>query len=195
MRDTVIPNGVSVSSNGYPYQNAAIALVSDGGATTYEYPGSPNFLGIEDVHGNVGEWLDRAYYANETLADCGKIRITMPDLSTRRVYSVNPISGYPKSVVHGKWCDIVSCTSAVGSSATCYPDFQCSNTSLRSNWASTNAIYRSGSHANVDCGIFYVDGSKSVSYSCTSGSRLIFRGNMTETTDIDLFLNTKEWRG
>ena len=196
MRDTVIPNGVSAPSDDVAYQNAAIALVSDGGATTYEYPGSPNFLGIEDVHGNVGEWLDRAYYANETPADCGKVRITMPDLSTRRVYSVTPANNYPRSVVHGKWCDIVSCASSNGSNATCYPDYQYADASLKDNWASTRAIRRSGHYAADYGGVFFVDGSNSVGFSyLNSGSRLIFRGNMTETTDIDLFLNTEEWRG
>lgn len=87
MRDTVIPDGTTVTDT---YFNAAIALTSDGGNTSYEYPGSPNFLGIEDIHGSVSEFLDRAYYANETPADCGKVRITMPDLSTRRVCSINP---------------------------------------------------------------------------------------------------------
>lgn len=196
MRDTVIPNGVTAPSGDVAYQNAAIALVSDGGATTYEYPGSPNFLGIEDVHGNVGEWLDRAYYANETPADCGKVRITMPDLSTRRVYSVTPANNYPRSVVHGKWCDIVSCASSNGSNATCYPDYQYADASLRNNWASTRAIRRSNYYADATGGVFYVSGYYSVSFSYThNGSRLIFRGNMTETTDIDLFLNTEEWRG
>lgn len=196
MRDTVIPNGVSAPSGDAAYQNAAIALVSDGGTTTYEYPGSPNFLGIEDVHGNICECLDRAYYANETPADCGKVRITMPDLSTRRVYSVRPANNYPRSVVHGKWCDIVSCVSSNGSNATCYPDYQIADATLRSNWASTGAIWRSGHNAYADGGVFYVDGIHSVGYSYNYvGSRLIFRGNMTETTDIDLFLNTEEWRG
>lgn len=196
MRDTVIPNGVPAPSGDIAYQNAAIALVSDGGATTYEYPGSPNFLGIEDVHGNVGEWLDRAYYANETPADCGKVRITMPDLSTRRVYSITPANNYPRSVVHGKWCDIVSCASSNGSSATCYPDYQEAEASLRNNWASARAIMRSYNSANAVGGVFCVHGHYSVGLSLTyAGSRLIFRGNMTETTDIDLFLNTEEWRG
>lgn len=193
MRDTVIPDGTTVTDT---YFNAAIALTSDGGNTSYEYPGSPNFLGIEDIHGSVSEFLDRAYYANETPADCGKVRITMPDLSTRRVCSISPANNYPRSVVHGKYCDIVSCSSSNGSNTTCYPDWQSVNYELRNTWAPTKAIRWSSISPQAYSGVFCLDGGNSVGTSTTSaGSRLIFRGNIVETTDIDMFLNAGEWRG
>lgn len=193
MRDTVIPDGTTVTDI---YFNAAIALTSDGGNTSYEYPGSPNFLGIEDIHGSISELLDRAYYANETPADCGKVRITMPDLSTRRVCSISPAHNFPRSVVHGKYCDIVSCSSSNGSTTTCYPDWQTVNYELRNTWAPTKAIKWSSMNPQIYSGVFCLDGGNSVGTSITSaGSRLIFRGNIVETTDIDMFLNAREWRG
>lgn len=64
----------------------------------------------------------------------------MPDLSTRRVYSIDSYNYYPRSVVHGKWCDIVGCSSAVGSNVTGYPDYQHPDKSLKRDWASTRAI-------------------------------------------------------
>ena len=120
----------------------------------------------------------------------------MPDLSTRRVYSIKSANGYPRSVVHGKWCDIVSCASSNGSTTTCYPDYQHVDASLKTEWKDTMAIRRSGSGAAATCGVFSAASDSSVSLSHTAyGSRLIFRGNMIETADIDLFLNTEEWRG
>lgn len=192
MTDTVIPDGMSVTDT---YANAAIPIVQ-GNNKTFKTVGSPNFLGIENIHGNVGEWLDRAYYANETAADCGKIRITNPDLTTRRLYSIAPSGSYPKSLVHGKYCDIASCSSQGGTSATFYPDYQYADTSLRNDWASTKAIRRSASGSAALGGVFSLDSYNSVGFSLVAGgSRLMFRGNIIETTDIDEFLAAEEYRG
>lgn len=139
MTDTVIPDGTSVTE---VWANAAIPIIQ-GTNKTFKNVDSPNFIGIENVHGNVTEWLDRAYYANETAADCGKIRITNSDLSTRRLYSITPSGYYSKSLVHGKFCDIASCSSQSGTTITFYPDHQSADATLRNNWASTKAIRRS----------------------------------------------------
>lgn len=191
MTDTVIPDGTSVTNT---YIGAAIPVIQ-GSSKSYINLSSPNFLGIENVHGNAAEWLDRAYYANETDADCGKIRITNPDLSERRIYS--PISdSYIKSVVHGKYCDIASCTTQKGQSNKWYTDYQHADANKRTTWSATKAIRRSSAGADAHGGVFYLSGNYSVGYSSTVyGSRLIFRGNIIETTDIDQFLSTEEWRG
>ena len=192
MTDTVIPDGTSVTE---VWANASIPIIQ-GSSKTYVAVGSPNFLGIENIHGNVAEWLDRAYYANETAADCGKIRITNPDLSTRRLYSVTPSGNYPKSLVHGKFCDIASCSSQGGTTITFYPDYQSTDATLRTTWASTRAIWRSYSYSDAYGGVFYLASVYSVGYSHVNyGSRLLFRGNIIETTDIDMFMETEEWRG
>lgn len=194
MTDTVIPDGTSVTE---VWTNAAIPIIQ-GNNRAYISVGSPNFLGIEDVHGNVGEWLDRAYYANETAADCGKIRITNPDLSTRRLYSITSTgpSSYIRSFTHGKYCDIASCSSQTGTSITYYPDYQSTNVALRTTWAPTTAILRSSYGSTALGGVFFISANNSVSFSYQEiGSRLIFRGNITETTDIDEFIEATEWRG
>lgn len=195
VKDTCVPAGATLNNEGV-YANAAIAIENEGIVTSYEYPQSPNFIGIENVHGNVSEWLDRAYYANETAADCGKIRITMPDLSTRRVYSIAPSNNYPRSIVHGKYCDICSCSNSNASTSTGYCDYQYVDLTLRTTWAPTRAIRRSYYSSYAGGGVFFVYGNGSVGYSNTFiGSRLIFRGNMVETTDIDFFQEAQEWRG
>ena len=194
MTDTVIPDGKSVTET---WEQAAIPIIQ-GTNKTFKTIESPNFIGIENIHGNVCEWLDRAYYANETDADCGKIRITNSDLSIRRLYSISPSGGYTKSLVHGKFCDIASCSSQSGTSVTFYPDYQKSDSALRSTWASTMAIKRSYSSSITQGGVFTLYSIHSVGFSdssSASGSRLLFRGNIIETTDIDEFLETEEYRG
>ncbi len=191
MTDTVIPDGTSVTE---VWSNAAIPIIQ-GNNKTFKNVGSSCFLGIENVHGNVSEWLDRVYYANETAADCGKLRITNPDLTTRRLYSITPIGSYPKSLVHGKYCDIACCSSQGGTTITFYPDGQTTDVTLRSKWADTGAIRRSDGGSNAYGGGFFLGANSSVGYSHVDyGSRLIFRGNIIETTDIDEFMAAKEWR-
>lgn len=191
MTDTVIPDGTSVTEI---WANASIPVIQ-GSSKTYIAVGSPSFLGVENVHGNVGEWLDRAYYANETAADCGKIRITNPDLTTRRLYSITPSGNYPKSLVHGKFCDIACCSSQGGTTITFYPDYQATDATLRSKWADTRVVGRSGG-SFTSGGVFHLHAGSSVGFSATFwGSRLLFRGNIIEVTDIDEFMNAVEWRG
>lgn len=194
MTDTVIPNGISGDYTSYAYMNAYIPIKS-GNNVIFKEVNNPNFLGIENVNGNVNEFLDRAYFANESNANLCKIRITNPDLSTRRVYGISPTTQYPKSLSHGKYCDILSCSSQSGTSLTFYPDYQYIDMSLRNDWKSTKAIRRSYSSANAAGGVFCLSGVDSVGFSGShDGSRLLFRGNIIETTDIDSFLSTKEYR-
>lgn len=192
IRDTVIPQELNISGN---YSSAAIAITTEEGSTIYEYPGSPNFIGIEDVHGNVGEWLDRAYYSNITPEDCGKLVITMPDLSIRKIYGVTPTNNIPRVTVHGKYCDILSCSKNTGSEVTGYTDYQKTNTILQDTWANTSAVSRSSYSYYPSGGVFCLDGYYAVGYADSyTGSRLIFRGNMVETRNIDLFENSEELR-
>lgn len=209
MTDTVIPDGTAVTE---VWSDAAVPVVQ-GNVKNFIRIGSPVFLGIENVQGNVAEWMDKVFMANETAADCGKVRIT--DVvrgadgssveSFRRVYAKTPSGSYPKSVVHGKNCDICSCSSQGGTTTTYYPDYQFIDTTKRGEWGVTNvsqagratrAFRRSHDYSNASGGVFYFDSSYSVGYSHTyCGSRLIFRGNIVETEDIDYFNNAEEWRG
>ena len=188
MRDTVIPKELGISGS---YSSAAIEI----SPANYEYPGSPSFLGIEDVHGNVSEWLERAYYSNISSEDCGFLQITMPDLSTRKVYGVTPTNNTPRFIVHGKYCDILSCSQNAGSEVTGYADYQKTNTTLQDTWATTLGVARSSYSYHASGGIFCLDGCSAVGYADSYiGSRLMFRGDMTETVDIDLFESTEEIR-
>jgi hypothetical protein len=189
IQDTCVPAGTSGTTN---YSGAAI-LKDDG---TYVYPNSPNFLGIEDVHGSVYEFLDRAYYANETAADASKIRITNPDLTTRRLYCPLTSATYPRSLVHGKYCDIAACSTVAGSNSTYYPDQQVGHPQVFTTWKIVRCIRRSDNGAYTNGGVFYLNGSSSVGNSYGDyGSRLMFRGNINKTTDIDTFMKATDWRG
>lgn len=109
---------------------------------------------------------------------------------------VTPIGKCPKSLVHGKFCDIASCSSQGGTTVTFYPDYQIAEASLKNDWASTRAIWRSEATSHVNGGVFHLFPRYLVGYSYDfGGSRLIFRGNIIETTDIDEFLGTEEYRG
>ena len=170
MVDTTIPLNIAVAET---WNNASIPVESAGGLITYTEINNPVFLGIENVHGNVDEWLDRAFMANETAANCGKLRITEPDLSTRRVYFITPSGGYPAAVVHGKYCDICSCSNAGATTTTGYTDYQLADATLRSTWAATRGLRRSAYIAFADGGVFYLHSYSSVGFSFMHyGSRL-----------------------
>lgn len=63
-------------------------------------------------------------------------------------------------------------------------------------WEQVRAVGRSGSSAYVVGGVFFVYGGDSVAFSADHyGSRLMFRGNVIITNDIEEFENTQEWRG
>ena len=192
MVDTTIPLNIAVAET---WDNAAIPIASTSGQITYKEISTPVFLGIENIHGNIQEWLDRAFMANETAANCGKIRITEPDLSTRRVFAYSPSSYYPTAVVHGRFCDICSCSGSGASTATGYCDFQVFDFSINDSWSKTKALLRSAGYADSGGGVFYLSSDYSVGFSHTSfGSRLQFRGNMIETSDVDYYINLPEVR-
>lgn len=193
MTDTTIPLNIAVAET---WASAAIPTTSSSGQISYTEIGTPVFLGIENIQGNVLEWMDRAFMANEEAKHCGKLRITNPDLSTRRVYGITPSGNYPVSVVHGKYCDICSCSGSGGSTLLGYCDYQSFDASLRTGkWANVRALRRSYDNANPGGGVFYLISGSSVGFSAAGyGSRLIFRGNITETSDIDYFEKLTELR-
>lgn len=110
---------------------------------------------------------------NESAANAGKMRITQPDLSTRRVYGITPSGNYPTAVVHGRFCDICSCSGSGSSTTTGYCDYQSFDTTIRTSWAQTRALGRSASHASPFGGVFFLYSGDSVGFSPTfHGSRL-----------------------
>ena len=121
MADTTIPPNIAVAET---WHSAAIPITSVGGQITYKEIKTPVFLGIENITAEPGEFMDRAFMVNESAANCGKMRITEPDLSTRRVFGYTPSGNYPTAVVHGKNCDICSCSNVGATSTTGYCDIQ-----------------------------------------------------------------------
>ena len=160
------------------------------GVYSYTKKNSNNFLGIENVSGNLYEWMDKVLYMNETAANCGKARITMPDSTVRRVYSVSPSGNYPTSLVHGRHCDIFNAGTSGLSNSSGYGDYQSVDSSQRSRLIDVHTICRSLTNAYAFGGVAYLGGNRSVANFGTSfGSRLMFRGTLTEVTDIQTFKN------
>ena len=195
MADTVVPKNATSFSDSV-YQNASIAIITDD-IESWINVTSNSFLGIENISGNCSECLDRCYTINDTKENCNKLRVTHPNLETRRIYVVGG-EKYIKSVRYGKYCDIVCCSSGQGTSVNGYSDkTNCiTDSSLHINWGTVRAVSRSDSRSAGSGGVFFLANVSSVRYSAASNaSRLLFRGNMIETADIDKFLNEKEWRG
>lgn len=192
--DTVVPPGTSQTTLG-AWNNAAIPITSPTGQVTYKIIYNNSFLGIENVHGGVYEAMDRAYMTNESNSTVGKLTIIQPDFSTRRIYGVTATNYIPTSVVHGKYCDICSCSPNGSTNVTGYCDFQAFDRNVKSTWKSTKAAYRSAVASYAGGGMFTILTDYSVSFSAPShGTRLQFRGNIIETSDIDYYLSLPEVR-
>lgn len=154
----------------------------------YKDIGSPVFLGIENIHGNKIEWLERAYYRNDSPEDVGKLIIT--DYRKERKIYRQKVNGMVKSVVHGKYCDIINCVLTVGNDVNYYSDYQSSDLDPRNSWNDVRGLGRSGIYAGSHGGVFYLGGGNWVSFSSISwGSRLMFRGKIEEITDVNEFKN------
>lgn len=196
MTDTVIPTGITVDSGANAVYAGATIPIKQGSTTVFKRVDSPSFTGIENVQGNAYEFLERCYYVNENATYLSKLRITNPDLSTRRLYTASPSGRYLKSVIHGKYCDIASCSSQGATSSTFYSDYNYGDTSLRTEWENTKCVGRSCNISYAYGGVFCLVSEWSVAFSSNAGysSRLLFRGNIIETTDIDEYLNIKEYR-
>lgn len=123
MTDTMLPDYTSAPDSEGQVSYAYIPTKSSTGTMSYINIGSNNFLGIENISGNVAEWVDRAFIVNENAENLGKLRIIMPDLTERKVYASTPSGNYPSSIVLGKNCDIVSCSPAAGGTELGYCDY------------------------------------------------------------------------
>ena len=179
----------SVIHNAYNY------AVATNGSYTYTAIDSPNFLGIENVFGNVCEWMDRVYYSNETSKHCSKLRITMPDNTIRRVLTCTPSGNYPMSLVHGRYCDIANCGSQGATNNTGYTDYQNTDGTQHNTWITAHAVSRSSHYAYASGGVSFLGGYDSVAITLTFiGSRLMFRGNFTITNSIAEFENALDDR-
>lgn len=196
MRDTCIPDGTVVG--GPIWTDAAIKSINVDGSASFVNVRAACFLGIENIHGNVSEYLDRTYQVNDSnKQNMDKVRIINQDGTERYLFFVtNNSSIFPTCLVHGKYCDIASCRGVSGTASTYYTDWQFADTQRRQSWSQCMSLRRSCNHADSQGGVFYFISNVSVCYSSqVYGVRLMFRGNFIETTDIDQFLEAEDYRG
>lgn len=144
---------------------------------------SINFWGLENWWGNKHEWIHD--YLNS--ADPGAT-VNDPVNGGVRVLSTLSYTGYyPKKMKFGKYLDLIAAPDDLknGSDNTGYCDFQWWSGSATSN---PRAARRSDGTSAKSGGIAYVGASDGITVNNEGyGSRLAFRGNLVEETDVETF--------
>ena len=167
MRDTVNVNGSTY------YQNDADPpqLVSIG---------SVNALGYQNLFGDKYEMLDKVN-VNVGQVD-GKWVIEMPDGTTRKVKGGTTSGIWIKSVVHGKYMDLIPSGNQGDTSTTFYCDYYYYTA------AAGRVVYRSYSSAYAHGGVSYAyANSGASSTSAHVGSRLAFRGTLVRAASVEAY--------
>ena len=153
--------------------------------------GRPRTMCLEDLWGNLSEWMDHvavnvtsfaAYYKNKSQAPTGStadyiFRIQMRDGSERAVQS---LAGQAEicRVRNGRFADLVPSKFYSNSN---YDDYYCDYGGVVAETG--RAVLRSGYNTYANFGVVYVNAYNASSYSNTSfGARLAFRGRY-EITD------------
>lgn len=159
--------------------------MADTKASTNGNTMSINFWGLENWWGNKYEWLDDVVADGPTQ----KITVYNPETKGTRELASVPYTGYyVKKMKFGKHLDLIPCTndSKNGSDSTGYCDYQW--------WPDTNQSYaarvvgRSGGSSSTDGGVAYAGAvyGSSLTYA-NYGSRLAFRGEVTEASSVAAF--------
>ena len=167
MRDTINSNG------GTYYQNDADPpqLVSIG---------SVNALGYQNLFGDKYEMMDKVN-VNVGQVD-GKWVIEMPDGSQRKVKGGTTSGIWIKSVVHGKYMDLIPAGSRGDTSTTFYCDYYYYTA------AAGRVVYRSYSSAYAYGGVAsahaHFDASSTHAH---VGSRLAFRGKLVKAASVEAY--------
>ena len=167
MRDTINSNG------GTYYQNDADPpqLVSIG---------SVNALGYQNLFGDKYEMLDKVN-VNVGQVD-GKWVIEMPDGSQRKVKGGTTSGIWIKSVVHGKYMDLIPAGSQGDTSTTFYCDYYYYTA------AAGRVVYRSRYFAYANGGVSYANANNGASVTVAYvGSRLAFRGTLVEAASVEAY--------
>lgn len=167
MRDTINSNG------GTYYQNDADPpqLVSIG---------SVNALGYQNLFGDKYEMMDKVN-VNVGQVD-GKWVIEMPDGSQRKVKGGTTSGIWIKSVVHGKYMDLIPAGSQGDTSTTFYCDYYYYTA------AAGRVVCRSYSNANAGGGVSCADASYDASDTYAHvGSRLAFRGKLVKAASVEAY--------
>lgn len=149
----------------------------DSDTTTSDYV---NGLGIEGVYGGVSEWVtgvtvDSQYIWTITDQTSGEVRTVQAATSAGWCSEIAAESG--------EYFDMVP-TSATGGPTTYYSDYYHPASSA----TSTYAMIRSYNTAQDNCGVAYCDTEyRSSEYHSYLGSRLSFRGEIIEESDVERF--------
>ena len=153
--------------------------------------GRPRTMCLEDLWGNLSEWMDHvavnvtsfaAYHKNKSQTPTGStadyiFRIQMRDGSERAVQSVAGQTEICR-VRNGRFADLVPSKFYSNSN---YDDYYCDYGGVVADTG--RAVLRSGVNASANYGVVYVYASYASSYSSAgSGARLVFRGQC-EITD------------
>ena len=142
--------------------------------------GSVNSLGYQNLFGDKYEMLDKVN-VNVGQVD-GKWVIEMPDGSQRKVKGGTTSGIWIKSVVHGKYMDLIPAGSQGDTSTTFYCDYYYYAA------AAGRVVYRSFSNAYASGGVSYADASNDASGTNASvGSRLAFRGKLVKAASVEAY--------
>lgn len=160
--------------------------MTDTKASTNGNSQSINFWGLENWWGNKYEWLDdyenpagtRTATVNDPV-NGGKRQLDIP--------SAGYTGYYPKKMKFSRYLDLVATDDDPknGSDSVGYCDYQLWPGGTSS---STRVVQRSYSYSSTDGGVAYADARYDSSYAYSSlGSRLAFRGECTEETNVTTF--------
>lgn len=163
------------------YQNANAYVLKNEDDEVRTPIGSPVCMGYENWYGNKAEWME--VYFNKEKVDY-IWRSVMPDGTERPIQGMKSYGSlYPKSVVHGRFMDIVTARDGGSQTSNYYDNFYQSGSLSR-------VVYRSSNSAIADGGVSYAYASRdSASVNAAFGSRLAFRGTIKEASSVSQFLS------
>lgn len=144
---------------------------------------SPVCMGYENWFGNKAEWME--VYFNKEKADY-IWRSVMPDGTERQIQGMKSSGSlYAKSVVHGRFMDIVTARDGGSQTSNYYDNFYTTSGLFH---VVCRSSYQGGAHA--DGGVLYASaGHDSADIYVGIGSRLAFRGTIKEASSVSQFLS------
>lgn len=175
MRDTVNPNNATTGA-WYWNDDDPPRLIS---------VNSVNALGYQNLFGDKYEMMDKVG-VNVGTVD-GKWVIDMPDGSQRKVKGGTTSGIWIKSIVHGKYMDLIPAGSQSDSSTTYYCDYYYYSASVG------RVVYRSYFNAYANGGVSFANAYSDVAVTdAFVGSRLAFRGKLVKAASVAAYKSATE---
>lgn len=197
MRDTVVRNFNDYTDG---------CKVNIGTATYPSYVDThvPTFLGIERIW-PLATCTSKCYIFAAEPSDIGNIRTFSPDCSTiRNIFSVSDYDWYniqPNNVLtpvltsHGKYCDISNAGRESGNDSMAYTDFQVCHHGKADRAPHINLFGHVVAGEGITGCIALVQDSGILVSQKGMRARMLFRGTIIETNDVDKYLEAEELRG